>query len=443
MDFRAWLWWRLDLPLRCYVAAVPLGAVVTIGIAAAYTDWRLTDIAKFLLLVCCGITSAVSTPRIAYTVPGVTRDFITVWVLPTAILLPPVYAALVPIPIFGAMWLWVHRGVVHRTVFTAAAISMSYALASLVFRLIPASIAGAKVGSEWHAFTWVAVVAACEIIGGRGHHFLIVGAVKLTDPSVRIWKIEWNRDALQGLFVEIDLGVLITVAVALSPALAILALPTVFLVRRFMIHPILVAQSRVDAKTGLLNVSTWEQEADAELSRSVRTRHAAAVAIADIDHFKRVNDTYGHLVGDRVLKAVALALKTELRDYDRAGRFGGEEFVLLLAQSNGPDALGIAERLRASIGNLAVPIDDRPEAPCVSVTISVGVSAMERGENRELTELLTAADSALYRAKQLGRDRVCVGQPVQTGQLVAEITDQMGLVQGGPAGASLCPAMSL
>jgi predicted signal transduction protein with EAL and GGDEF domain len=95
------------------------------------------------------------------------------------------------------------------------------------------------------------------------------------------------------------------------------------------------------------------------------------------------------------------------------------------------------------IGSLIVPIDDRPEAPCVSVTISIGVSAMERGENRELTELLTAADSALYRAKQMGRDRVYVGQAEQSVQLVAEIANQMGLVQGDPASASLCPAMLL
>ena len=88
----------------------------------------------------------------------------------------------------------------------------------------------------------------------------------------------------------------------------VIALPTVLLVRRFLIHPVLVAQSRVDSKTGLLNVSTWEKEAEAEISRSVRSRHPVSLALIDIDHFKLVNDTYGHLVGDRVLKAVAEAL---------------------------------------------------------------------------------------------------------------------------------------
>ena len=106
-----------------------------------------------------------------------------------------------------------------------------------------------------------------------------------------------------------------------------------FLVRRFLVYPVLVAQSRTDSKTGLLNVSTWESEAEAELSRAIRTRNPVALALVDIDHFKLVNDTYGHLVGDRVLKAIAEALTGQSRDYDRAGRFGGEEFVLLLAQT--------------------------------------------------------------------------------------------------------------
>jgi diguanylate cyclase (GGDEF)-like protein len=214
----------------------------------------------------------------------------------------------------------------------------------------------------------------------------------------------------------------------------------VLLARRYLVHPVLVAQSRVDAKTGLLNVSTWEQEASVELSRSIRSGAAAALAVVDIDHFKRVNDTHGHLVGDRVLRAVADALRTGSRDYDRTGRFGGEEFVLLLANADENEACRIAERLRDHIGKMQVPVDDRPDGPTVSVTISVGVAAMKRGTTRELTELLTAADSALYDAKQAGRNRVRLADVGQREQFVAEFADQMESVRADPAGASLCPA---
>jgi diguanylate cyclase (GGDEF)-like protein len=321
-------------------------------------------------------------------------------------------------------------------VFTAATISVGYVAAALVFRAFPPSVTGSPVGSGLHALTWAAVVALCEIIGGRGQHFLIVGAIKLSDPSARMRDIEWNREALQGEFAEIDLAVLITLVLAISPVFAIFAVPTVLLVRRFMMHSQLVAQSRVDAKTGLLNVSTWEREAESEHSRAVRTRSPLALAIVDIDHFKLVNDTHGHLVGDRVLRAVAQALAGHLRDYDRAGRFGGEEFVLLLAQTNEGDACRIAERLRAHIAGMAVPIDDRPDAPCVRLTISVGVAAMDRGADRELTDLLAAADSALYHAKQTGRNKVAVAAAVsQEVPLEVRLSEyNMGLAEVDPAG---------
>jgi len=112
-----------------------------------------------------------------------------------------------------------------------------------------------------------------------------------------------------------------------------------------------------------------------------------------------------------VLKAVADALTSQSRDYDRVGRFGGEEFVLLLAQTTQADACKIAERLRGHVEALTVPVDDRPDAPLVQVTISIGVTDVAKGEKHELTDLLAAADSALYHAKQAGRNCVAVAAP--------------------------------
>jgi len=408
VDFRNWAWWQLPWPLRSYVGLVPVTAFALIGYAASQTTWRSGDLVKFLLLLSCGLISVAATPRIAYTQGALVRDFITVWVLPVAILLPPVYAMVAPIPLL-AMTQWViHRGVVHRRVFTACAMGLAYGAASLVFRAFPASLAGGSLGRGSHVLTWTLVVAICEVLGGRGHNALIVLAVKISDPTIRLADQELSREALQADFAEFDLGVLITVVVAVNPVLAVFAVPSVLLARRFIMHAQLLAQSRIDTKTGLLNASTWEREATVEIARAVRTGSPLALALVDIDHFKAVNDTYGHLAGDKALRAVTDALRSRLRPYDLAGRFGGEEFVILLPQTHEFDALGVAERLRAHIAAMTIPVDDNdPSGRFVTLTISVGVAALD-GERRELTDMLAAADSALYYAKETGRNRTHV-----------------------------------
>src|SRR5690242_12577494 len=404
---RDWAWWQLPPVLRGYVGAIPLAALAMIGFAISQTVWVTDDVLIFVLLLVCGMVSVAATPRVAYLKAGMTRDFLTVWVLPVAILLPPIYAMLAPIPLQVLTQWRVHKGVVYRRVFTAGAISLTYGAASLLFRQFPPSFAG-QIGSGSHALTWAIAVAVCELVGGFGHKFLIMGAIKLSDPAVRLADLALNREALLADFAEFDLSLLVTVVVAVNPVLAIAGVPTVLLARRFIMHSQLLAQTRIDTKTGLLNASTWEMEAEAEISRSVRMQIPMAVALVDIDHFKVVNDTYGHLVGEKALGAVTDALRSQLRGYDRAGRFGGEEFVVLLPQAREQDALNVAERLRSHIAGLSIPVDDQDEsAGCVRLTISVGVASLD-GESRELTDLLAAADAALYHAKETGRNKTHV-----------------------------------
>jgi diguanylate cyclase (GGDEF)-like protein len=128
--------------------------------------------------------------------------------------------------------------------------------------------------------------------------------------------------------------------------------------------------------------------------------------MVDIDRFKGINDTYGHMVGDQVIKEIARTLDSMLRDYDLAGRFGGEEFSLLLPQTRAVDALRIAERVRANIAGLCIIAPGASGGERVHVTVSIGVAALDSGSRRELAELLSAADAALYRAKASGRDQV-------------------------------------
>jgi diguanylate cyclase (GGDEF)-like protein len=400
-----WAWWRLPWLLRCYVGAPPLAMVVLIGYAASQTTWWQADLLRFLLLLACALVSVVATRRVSYLQSGMVRDFITSWVLPVAILLPPVYAMVMPIPLFAFTQWRVHKGVVYRRVFSTATISLAYGAAALLFRLFPASFAGASIGTGVHALTWTVAVAASEIAGGRINFLLIGGAIKLSDPNVKLTRLAFNREALQGDFAEFDLGVLITVVVAVNPVLAIFAVPTVLLARRFIMHAQLLEKSRTDTKTGLLNASTWESEATAEIARAIRTRSPLSLALVDIDHFKAVNDTYGHLVGDKALRAVTDALRGQLRAYDLAGRFGGEEFVILLPHTHQANAMIIAERLRSHIAAMSVPVDDEDTSgPCVRLTVSIGVAVLDNA-SRELTDLLADADTALYHAKENGRNK--------------------------------------
>jgi diguanylate cyclase (GGDEF)-like protein len=349
------------------------------------------------------------------------RDFLTVWVLPVAILLPPAYAMVTPIPLLILTQWRVHRGVVYRRVFTGAAIGLAYGVGSIAFHAIPASFAGPSIGTGAHALTWTLSVVACEVTGWLGHHFLLVTAVKLSDPAAKVALLELNREALQADFAQIDLGIVITVVVAVNTVLAVFAVPTVLLARRFMMHAQLVAKARIDTKTGLLNVSTWETEAEREIARAVRTRSALSIAMIDIDHFKVVNDTYGHLVGDKALRAVTSALREQLRSYDLAGRFGGEEFAILLPQTREAQALRIAERLRTHVASLTIPVgEEAATGPVVRLTVSVGVASLDR-IGSELTDLLAAADAALYLAKQAGRNQTRIataGTPTPLTQAV-------------------------
>ena len=153
--------------LRLYLALVPLVAFGLTCYAASQTTWHATDLLKFVLLVGCGMVSVAATPRTAYIQGGMTRDFLTVWVLPVAILLPPVYAMLTPIPLQILTQLRVHRGVVYRRVFTVAAIALAYGAASLLFRAFPASFAGGSIGTGVHALTFTAGGGRVRDRGGQ------------------------------------------------------------------------------------------------------------------------------------------------------------------------------------------------------------------------------------------------------------------------------------
>jgi diguanylate cyclase (GGDEF)-like protein len=207
----------------------------------------------------------------------------------------------------------------------------------------------------------------------------------------------------------------------------IVALPLATLLQRSALHAQLVKDARTDAKTGLLNAAAWERAAGPEVARAVRTRSSLAVAMLDIDRFKTVNDSYGHLFGDQVLKEIARTLNSLLREYDLAGRFGGEEFALLLPQTRAVDAFRIAERIRSAAAGLSFIAPGASGGGRVQITVSIGVAALDAGSQRELGDLLAAADAALYRAKGAGRDQV---QMISSTRGLSAISDNSRGING-------------
>ena len=158
-----------------------------------------------------------------------------------------------------------------------------------------------------------------------------------------------------------------------------------------------------DALTGLLNRRRFAEIAEHELARSRRTGHPLTLALGDVDFFKRINDCHGHAAGDHVLQTVANLLQGALRDYDSVARWGGEEFVVLLPDTDASRAQAIVERLRQTIA------DSHPsfEGALIPVTITLGVAQFADDDNWHA--VVARADEALYRGKAAGRNRVEVG----------------------------------
>lgn len=161
--------------------------------------------------------------------------------------------------------------------------------------------------------------------------------------------------------------------------------------------------AQVDPLTGCLNRRALVQELHAEVTRARRYGLALSVLMIDLDHFKRVNDTRGHLTGDHVLRQVAQLLQAEMRSVDLIARYGGEEFVILLPETALPGAASFAERVRESIAGHDFA---EPGVEPLSLTVSVGVATMTGGNEEHSDDVLARADAALYRAKRDGRNLV-------------------------------------
>jgi len=165
--------------------------------------------------------------------------------------------------------------------------------------------------------------------------------------------------------------------------------------------------SITDALTGIANRRHFEWRLSEEIERARRYKYPLSALMLDLDHFKQVNDNYGHQIGDIVLQQVAQRLRRILRRTDFLARYGGEEFIVLAPQTPADRALILAERLRQVIAESPIPVADNLQ---IHITISIGVAVFPNHAQNE-SELIGAADAALYKAKQMGRNRVCMFEP--------------------------------
>jgi len=217
---------------------------------------------------------------------------------------------------------------------------------------------------------WVAVIAS----------LFTIGAFLFKPPVAEMWKVIFNRSlSLFVIWVTTFLGLKIKRA-----------------------EERLIEMANYDFLTGLLNRREMFARLGVEISRANRTMEPLSIIMIDIDHFKTINDTHGHIAGDIVLKEIARRLREGMRDYDLICRFGGEEFLVMAPETAVERAEELAERLRGMVSDIPLQISSAPAV----ITISAGVTQLAAGETIE--GVLSRADSALYRAKEQGRNRVAV-----------------------------------
>lgn len=416
---RGWPLWALPRHVLTYVLAVDLLAAGAIAALARVLPITRGEGIEFAILAVCGLahielSRSIERARKVASGVGPFVDSLTLWDFAGIIVLPPLLASALIVLTHTTAWLRVWRGrrPLYRWVFSDATVLLATQAAALVLLAGP----GPHPGVPGGGLVGLAVVLAAAALRWFVNYALVVGAILASSPGMRAGQVlgEFGEQLLEAGALGLGLaaaGLLRTYPLLLiGVVIGLIALHRGVLLAQFR------KSSRTDDKTGLHLASWWHQIAEDALERARAAGHRLAVLVLDLDHFKRINDTRGHLAGDDVLHAVATAVVGEVRRDDTAGRWGGEEFVVLLPGVDSAELAMIAERIRRRIGSLVVTIpDDHGAGTVADLTISIGGALYPSPGLTTLDDLLLAADSALYTAKQAGRNRVHlinqVGQP--------------------------------
>jgi diguanylate cyclase (GGDEF)-like protein len=333
-------------------------------------------------------------------------DLTSIWNFAAALILPLPLAVLSIVAIRFQRW-FVARRPLYRYVFVTATITTCVLGVRTVLH-----VAGSP---SWTGLGVFATLRDFGVATGAGAVY-VIGQIALVGVAVVLHRHpqrttfatavgSWYDNGLEALTVA--LGLVTAVLLADAPPVLVVMVVIGVLGNRLTEIRQLQVDVRTDSKTGLLNMRGWQEAAAKELARADRTRGPIGVLMVDLDHFKLINDTWGHPAGDDMLVAVADVLRAETRPSDIVGRFGGEEFVVLLPDTDRAAATAAAERIRARIAGLNVISTDKRGGPAVIANRTTSIGVASRPENAEaLTDLLLAADAAVYLAKDAGRDQV-------------------------------------
>ena len=399
-----WGLWEVSRRALWYILAVDAAAAAVVAFSLVHTQLDRSELFPFLALMACGalyIEASRSIERIREYYAGTPHaDLNSVWLFAGVLLLHPALSAVVIVTSYVYRWLRVRHRVVYRHAFTTAATILSAYLA----RMFVHAVSGTSFQHMDRSLATFAVVLAAALIFLVVNYAFILIAIILSLPSPKLRSVLSVPDDLALESATVALGVLLAWALADWPIAMVLITGVMLVLHRNVLIRQLREKARTDPKTGLLNAAGWSTAVDAELARAARSQLPSGLLVIDLDHFKSFNDAYGHLAGDDILRAVARTISAEVRAYDIVGRFGGEEFVVLLPATTDGETVHVAERIRSRIAALPLPSDED------RLTVSIGVASCPQ-HAKTLDELLHSADMAMYAAKAAGRDRVHLAGP--------------------------------
>jgi diguanylate cyclase (GGDEF)-like protein len=402
-----WALWAQPPGLIAYWLLIAVITIAATWYGAVMVPIEESDWLVLAMLAGMGVIQAElgrQVERVRRRVAGTIKiNMTSVWFLPAVLLLPPALVAVLVTTLFWHLhfrcWYRLKRVPEFRTFFSMCVILLTCYITRAASGAMDFEGMNEAVQAGWRG---VAVIVVCIATFFVVDAILVVPFVNITHRSIREFIGGWTDNLLE--LATLCLGAFTALALVVVPAVAPLIIVPVVVLHRSVLIDQLESAAHRDDKTGMWNIAGWHRIAREELAKAERRPgNSFGVLMVDLDHFKRINDTYGHLAGDLILKAVAETISGAVRHGDAVGRFGGEEFVVLLPGITEPDARVIAERIRASVAQLEVMVDH--ERTMRGLSASIGIATYP-ATGTTIERLLRAADAAMYRAKAAGRNRV-------------------------------------